>query len=52
MTKALIFMLGALESSSPAAIADFGMMIGGTNSALTNGTILCTDEDVALAQWG
>jgi len=28
MTKALIFKLGALESSSPAAIADFGM-IGG-----------------------
>ena len=51
MLRALIFKLGALESSSPAAIADFGM-IGGTDSALTDRTALCTDEDVALAQWG
>ena len=53
MNKALIVKLGALESCSPAASADFGM-IGGTvtDSALTDRTALCTDEDVALAQWG
>ena len=26
-------------------------MASGTDSALTDGTTLCTDKDVALAQW-